>query len=288
MLSKIVLGTAIILSMLCAMFDVTHHGHFSDAEYLKKVNKLLEKSEYAKNIDSLKVGVNDRWVTLEGEIRSPEDRKTLGTEISNIPGIRGVSNLLSPEYINIPALEKIKDHLSRHPQVYEYNYMVGNDRSVTLTGHVLTEEMKQDIEELVGKVTGVKKVINKITVGTPKKKIEDIIVAILRLQNIYFDFNKATIRAESLPSIDKITNVLKEYPKAKLMIEGHTDHIGSDAYNNKLSQARADSVRNALIERGINTSRINAKGFGESRPIADNETPEGRSENRRIEFKVAE
>jgi outer membrane protein OmpA-like peptidoglycan-associated protein len=80
--------------------------------------------------------------------------------------------------------------------------------------------------------------------------------------------------------------VLKEYPEIKVDINGYTDIIGTTRYNQKLSEARAASVKNALVERGIDTARLKAVGYGKTHFIADNRTPEGRAENRRIEFKV--
>ena len=94
------------------------------------------------------------------------------------------------------------------------------------------------------------------------------------------------IREESFVSLDKIAAALKKYPDFTVTIEGHTDNIGSQPYNQKLSDGRANSVMKALVERGIGADRLTAIGFGKLKPIASNSTPEGRAENRRIEFKV--
>jgi outer membrane protein OmpA-like peptidoglycan-associated protein len=109
----------------------------------------------------------------------------------------------------------------------------------------------------------------------------------IRLQNIYFDTGKATIKPESYPILDRVAEFLKANPKAIVEIQGHTDSVGSASYNLRLSQARAEAVRNYLITyHHIDPSRLIAKGYGETMPIADNTTREGRAMNRRVEFKI--
>ena len=108
-------------------------------------------------------------------------------------------------------------------------------------------------------------------------------------QTIHFEFNKAAIRPVSYPILNDVIAVLQRNPLIKkVRIEGHTDSVGSDTYNQKLSQKRADSVRNYLIEHDISPSRLEAIGYGESRPIADNESVEGRARNRRTDFTVTD
>lgn len=100
--------------------------------------------------------------------------------------------------------------------------------------------------------------------------------------NIQFDTDKANIRPMYRDELKKLADFLKEFPNAKGVIEGHTDSDGSKAYNMKLSQRRADSVRNYIIKNfGIAPDRINAKGFGPTMPVADNDTAEGKQKNRR-------
>lgn len=109
----------------------------------------------------------------------------------------------------------------------------------------------------------------------------------IRLQNIYFDTGKATIKPESFPILDQVAEFLKANPKAVVEIQGHTDSVGSDSYNMRLSQARAEAVRTYLITRhGIDASRLMARGYGESMPIASNASREGRAMNRRVEFVI--
>ncbi len=109
----------------------------------------------------------------------------------------------------------------------------------------------------------------------------------ITLRGIYFDVNKTTIKPESRPALEDAAKILKENPAIRVEIQGHTDSQGSDEYNLKLSDGRAWSVVNYLVQNfGIDQSRLTAKGYGESRPVADNSTAEGRALNRRVEFVI--
>ena len=104
------------------------------------------------------------------------------------------------------------------------------------------------------------------------------------IHGIRFDFNKATIKPESMGVINELVKMMKENLNTKFEIQGHTDSHGNDDYNMKLSQQRADSVKSILVELGIEESRLSSKGYGESKPISDNNTQEGKANNRRVEF----
>ncbi len=108
------------------------------------------------------------------------------------------------------------------------------------------------------------------------------------LRNIFFDYNQFTIRSESKSELDRMKDLLVENPTIKVEISGHTDNVGGDAYNIKLSDDRAKAVVDHLVGAGIDQSRLTYKGYGKSVPIATNDTPEGRQENRRTEFKIVE
>ena len=101
---------------------------------------------------------------------------------------------------------------------------------------------------------------------------------------INFDTDKATIKAESEPTIEEIYTLLKDNKDLKVSINGYTDNVGSADHNQKLSEARAKSMVDALTRKGISSSRLQAKGFGQNDPIADNRTEEGKSKNRRVEI----
>ncbi len=108
-------------------------------------------------------------------------------------------------------------------------------------------------------------------------------------QMIHFDFDKYNIKKDSYGILNDVASILKSNPQIKkIRIEGHTDSIGTDAYNMKLSQRRANSVREYLIQQGISADRLEAVGYGKSRPIAPNNTAAGRAKNRRVEFNVIE
>ena len=107
-----------------------------------------------------------------------------------------------------------------------------------------------------------------------------------KLTNLFFDTGKADLRPESSPELDRIALTYTENPKLVLEIGGHTDNVGGDEANKKLSQDRADSVREYLIGKGIEPDRIQTKGYGETKPISTNDTEEGRQINRRVEFKI--
>ncbi len=106
------------------------------------------------------------------------------------------------------------------------------------------------------------------------------------LNNIFFEFNKATLLKESIAELESIYQLLTENPAIYVEISGHTDNVGSANYNNKLSQERANSVVNYLIDKGIAKERLSAVGYGFEKPIAPNTTEEGRQKNRRTEFKI--
>lgn len=106
------------------------------------------------------------------------------------------------------------------------------------------------------------------------------------LQGVTFEYNSARLTAESRPVLDEVAVDLKKYPQLRVELQGHTDSIGSDAYNLKLSDGRAQSVRDYLISQGVGASQLEAKGYGEAQPIADNTNDAGRAENRRVVMRV--
>lgn len=117
--------------------------------------------------------------------------------------------------------------------------------------------------------------LNKLTAGSK-----------IVLNNIFFDFDMATLRPESTAELNRLLNLINDNPSMKIEISGHTDNKGSDSYNQKLSENRAKSVVDYLVEKGVKKERLKFKGYGETEPMSSNETEEGQQLNRRIEFKI--
>ena len=123
--------------------------------------------------------------------------------------------------------------------------------------------------------------------GAEVKRVgEGINVTFTQDAGVFFDTNKSNVSGSSAETLSKLANILKEYPKSNILVEGHTDSAGPDQYNMTLSQKRAESVSEFLKARGIDGNRISTRWYGENQPRASNETAEGKSQNRRVELAI--
>jgi outer membrane protein OmpA-like peptidoglycan-associated protein len=116
----------------------------------------------------------------------------------------------------------------------------------------------------------------------PAPKVERTII----LDDVLFDFDKSNVKPEAAAILDRLVAFMKENSDKKANLSGHTDNVGTEAYNQALSERRVASVKGYVVGKGVDGSRISGQGFGESKPIADNKTAEGRAKNRRVEIKV--
>lgn len=107
---------------------------------------------------------------------------------------------------------------------------------------------------------------------------------VIRLNNLFFDLGSANLQPESYPEIERMALILRKHPTLKIEVAGHTDNIGDEGFNVQLSQKRAAQVIDVLVKNGIEAERIIPKGYGSSKPVDDNRTPEGRHQNRRVEI----
>ena len=115
---------------------------------------------------------------------------------------------------------------------------------------------------------------------------EGDLLAITLKGDVTFDVNSDVVRPGLYNELDRIAQILVSYPQTSILVEGHTDGTGSDAYNQGLSERRAESVKRLLVGRGVQDYRIQTVGYGKSRPVATNATPEGRQMNRRVEIRI--
>ena len=116
----------------------------------------------------------------------------------------------------------------------------------------------------------------------PAPKVERTII----LDDVLFDFDKSTIKPEAAQILDRLVAFMNENKDKRVALSGHTDSIGTEAYNLKLSDRRWMSVRDYVVKKGVESGRVSGQGFGESKPIASNATADGRAKNRRVEIKV--
>ncbi len=133
---------------------------------------------------------------------------------------------------------------------------------------------------------GINRFVRNVRIAEGAVKLYDKLIQDGKIvtNGIRFDVNKATIRPESMGIINEIAKLMKEHPEIIISVEGHTDSDGETAFNQSLSERRAEAVINEMVRFGIDDSRMTSKGFGESAPIDTNNTPEGKANNRRVEF----
>jgi outer membrane protein OmpA-like peptidoglycan-associated protein len=164
-----------------------------------------------------------------------------------------------------------------------------SDTVLSISGTAFTELGKSGVEALVTGAGGT----SEITVAAAKtvEEVQENLATILDRSGIQFDTNSAVIKADSLPILDNavasITQELAAFPNIKIEVAGHTDNVGRASANQQLSQSRAQAVLDYLVSKGVDASRLTAKGYGATKPIADNKTEIARATNRRIEFTVS-
>lgn len=211
----------------------------------------------------------EAWVTVRGKIVDSETGEPIGAKViyERLPGGQDTgiaqTNPETGEYeIRLPG-GSIYGIRAEAPD------KISESQNLDLTG--VTEDRTIDVRDFT---------LANIRVASIA---EDVTVV---LNNVFFDFDKAVLKPESFPELDRIVEMMNERPDMQIEVAGHTDSMGPESYNQTLSQRRAKSVVTYLAGKGINTGRLKVEYFGESKPIDTNETSEGRSKNRRVEFKI--
>ena len=166
--------------------------------------------------------------------------------------------------------------------IYKVVLPYGKNYGITtkIEGYIGTSQ-NIDLSKITGKYLEIE---DKDMTVTPVASVE--VGTKISMNNIFFEFGKATLRPESYPELNRLSAFFKGNAKMLTEISGHTDNVGSDEINNKLSQERADVVRNYLLTQGVSAERITAKGYGKNKPKVANDTPENQAINRRVEFEI--
>ncbi len=143
-----------------------------------------------------------------------------------------------------------------------------------VSGAVIGRQMDKQAKEIKNDVPGAK--VERVGEG----------IVVEFNEKILFGFDRSDLNASSISSLDKLANILDKYPDTDIEIQGHTDNVGTENYNEGLSEKRASVVSNYLLSKGVNKSRLNPKGYGETAPKYENTTENGRTQNRRVEFLI--
>ena len=254
-----------------------------------KVVKVTVPSPYTINVIKKK----DGKVTLSGYVA---DRSVHEKLVADAKGIFGDTNVFDElkEIEGSPEAWYDSSKLGLDKlAVVEYGHFEISDNNFNFEGYVLEISKKDSLYE------SLKSNLNNLYSGTfiitaPEPKVVEVAVVtcqakfkeLLSQHKIHFEYNKADIKTDSYELLEQLIIVAQGCPDAKITIEGHTDSDGSQDYNKKLSSKRADAVKQYLIQKGMDATKLEAIGYGEMRPIADNETNAGKEQNRRIEFNI--
>jgi len=202
---------------------------------------------------------NEKAESIEANIEVYRIRD--GKELGNVTSFEG-------EYLmSLPVGEEYGFRVE-HP-----GYLFYSDNFVILPGHDLENPYRRDI------------LLQRIPSLTATVEVPEVSRPVV-LRNVFFSTGSAALRPESFVELNRLINLLQDYPEMKIAIHGHTDNVGDDAMNLELSKNRAKSVFDYLVQGGINAERLQSDGFGATRPMDSNDTEEGRQNNRRTEFVV--
>ena len=257
-------------------------------EYLQiKLEKpLIEGEEYyiefwARHSSSSKITSNNLGIELSPAPTLNKDWRPL-TEMSPIVNAEEIINPEEPEWVKISGKFTAANR--------ERFLLVGNffDNENTTFGEVPNpdDNMFNNAYYLIDDIG-----LWQLNVLPEPETLADQpmeVGQVIRLDRIYFEFDKWNLLSASFEELDELFNLLEKYPSMKIAIHGHTDSRGSNSYNFTLSDNRTESVYDYLLNKGIERDRIQYEGFGESKPIATNDSDDGRQMNRRVEFVVLE
>jgi len=263
-----------------------HHGYFASSKQGGYGDKDIYKITFLGN-EKMPVLMNED--NLLASVTAPVSEFKAEKIVSSGPKMTILKGVISDDKTKIPldaTIELIDNTLNEVIATFNSNATTGKYLVSLPSGKNYGIAVKKDgylfHSENFDLMTSQQ--FQEVIINVALKQI-DIGQSII-LKNIFFDFDKATIRMESANELDRLIKLLTDNPTLKIELGSHTDSKGSDDYNQKLSQSRSQSVVNYLIGKGILTDRLVAKGYGETVPVATNDTELGRQENRRTDFKI--
>jgi OmpA-OmpF porin, OOP family len=242
---------------------------------------------------SLDISFADEKVALRGTIPSQAAKAALMADATKIYGASGLTEQLRPPSLEAEAESNWLEVARKAIAWSKYGAININNKVLTLRGEQPTDAMKTQRFEYTKKTLGEGwQVIDEMTVRaatpapspTPKSENSTTAENLKAFKNITFETNSATITAEGIRLLDEAAQVMATTGATRYEVGGHTDGRGSDAANQNLSERRADAVRKHLMDQGIAPERLQSQGYGESKPVAPNDTPSNLARNRRIEF----
>ncbi len=275
---------------LAGLYGLYWWAKQSKAEFIE--NDLGIKSDTLlseKQVGGVTVSMDGRDATLTGTVKSQQRSEEVANIVASLVGIRSVDNQL--ELTDTQTTEEAKTEpkatLEAEPGIVEPKVIAAPEPEVTpdVTEPEVTEEpevLTMPKKEPIAEVARAPEVTQAPTEVDAVKEM----LHTLNLSGITFLFDSDEITPEGTVVLDEVASILNEHAQFDATVEGHTDSTGDDALNLDLSHRRAISVMNYLIDHGIQAERLSAIGYGESKPIASNDTPEGRATNRRIDFEV--
>ena len=151
------------------------------------------------------------------------------------------------------------------------------------------EELNAQLSEARGELSGTRAQLeSRVTQMEAMQAEQTDRGMVLTLGDVLFDLNRAELKPAGETTVGRLADFMAEYENRRVRVEGYTDSTGAESYNQQLSERRAEAVREALMDRGINRARIEVQGFGEQYPVATNETSAGRQQNRRVEIVISD
>ncbi len=263
----------------------------SAAEGIWGVRRVVNQLHVFERVpSSLKVAVEADKVSLNGVL---PDLQSLDRVVASLEAVFGQERLSDELRINAKALEPqwtdgLPEFLSHLNPADNLSIEI-SEAGILLTGKVDSEKRRIDLGIQAQKLSGDLAVDNQILVepGEQAQREEaEASIQSLDLPEIKFQTQSSRLTESGSRILDVVANVLQRYPGVRVEVGGHTDAQGDEQLNMQLSRDRASSVHRYLVSRGVDPDRLEVQGYGETVALADNDTPEGRAKNRRIEFKV--